>query len=427
MSDKMPRRAHTLGWRDVRPKKSGKWEARWADENGAARGRTFMDKAVARKYADDMATEVLRGSVGMQLNKPVRAALTEFLSRRLDYQTTALNERRMNEFLVAMPEVQTTANITDAVINRFDAILEARGSNPGGRHHHLKIVRAFCNFCRKKNWLRSDPFAGFKMPKSEFSGHPVTEEQFEKMCSIGWAGSNETGVANGLAWNGGNQYKDVDVWLRRAFIFGRETMLRISQVWKLTPADFREPNQLRVEGIKGQETEYKTLTPKAMAVLRELLPGCLPGARLFGYWSSVASMQCAVYKKAKRVGLPGLRYHDVCKVTRVTELDAAGFSIKEISQLSNTTPRTLLAHYIKPDKAQTQSKYEAFSNRKGANGYGANIPDSKTLGLPPTDPGLHIRPTLDPPETKNDGNLGGTAPQPRIDPVNGNNENTANS
>jgi integrase len=427
MSD-MPRRLHTIGWRDVRLKKSGKWESRWADEHGTARGKSWADKAVARKYADDMANAILRGSVGMDINKPVRDALAAFLERRLDPKTTALNERRVNEFLAAMPEVKLVSHLTDSVINRYDAVLESAGHNTGGRNHHLKIVRAFCKFCVEKNWLKVHPFTGFKMPKSDFEGRNVSQDDFDKMCSIGWVGSNERAGINGLGWYGGNQYKDVDVWLRRAFIFGRETMLRISQVWKLTPADFREPGEIRVKGIKHQPTVWVPLTEEALAIARSLLLGRAPGARLFDYWSSVASMQTSVYKKAQRVGLPGLRFHDVCKVSRVSQLDKAGFSIKEISQLSNTTPRTLLAHYIKPEREDTFAKYKRFQNPTGADVSGTKFPGSENTGLPPAvGPGLPIRPTPDRPETENSGNLGGSAPLPGIDSTSENNENESNS
>jgi len=400
MSD-MARHTHAPGWKDVRKKPSGKWEARWIDETGAVKGRSFVDKAVAAKLADDMARESERAAVGLGVtHKPIVNALAAFQDRRLDPKTVDLNGRRMKEFLLAFPALTLVDQITDTHINTFDRMLEAKGCNPGGRNHHLRIVRTFCKFCRDKNWLPTNPFLNFKMPKSDFEGRACTEEEFERMCSIGWVGGNKISDTYGIGWQGGNQYKDVDLWLRRAFRFGRETMLRVSQVWKLTPEDFREPGEIRVKGIKGQESEWKPLTEIALEVLRELLQVTKPGQRFFSYWSSVASLQQAVQKKATRVGLKGLRFHDVCKVTRVSQLDAAGFSIKEISQVSNTTPRTLLAHYIKPDKQKTFDKYRAFAQ---------------------------ARPASDPPETKLSGNLGVSQPQGGIESTTDNTQNGSTS
>ena len=80
-------------------------------------------------------------------------------------------------------------------------------------------------------------------------------------------------------------------------------------------------------------------------------------------------MKQSIHDKACRVGLKGVRFHDAGKVTRVTELDAAGFGIGEISVLNNTTAVTLARFYIQSNRQRTFDKYkEYFSGRPQTEG-----------------------------------------------------------
>ena len=58
------------------------------------------------------------------------------------------------------------------------------GHNPGGQSLALRILRTFCRFCRKKKWLTVYPFEDFKIPKSEFVGRYLTEEERAKLLSV---------------------------------------------------------------------------------------------------------------------------------------------------------------------------------------------------------------------------------------------------
>ncbi len=368
MIDRMKAR---LGWHNVRQRKdrNGQWEARYSDESGKVKGKLFLTKSQAQKYAWDAANGTLNAAVGLTVpKKSLEEARDSFLARSLDPKTTALNERRVNEFLDALPDIATTlrrakfqytGQITDEVINEFDKILVLKGCNPGGRHHVLKIVRAFCKYCMDKKWIGDYPFKGFKMPKSQFEGRLVTREEFALLCSRGWSGGNQHSESE---WGGGsNQYGDVDVWLHRALRFGRETMLRISQVWELSPVHFRAPDQLYIRGIKGQDGVWITLRPAAADILREIQNDLKPGERYFNYWSTVESMRASVHDKAIRVGLKGIRFHDACKVSRVSELDAMGTGLGKISELSNTSKKTLSAHYIKADRNRAFEEYATMN------------------------------------------------------------------
>jgi hypothetical protein len=172
--------------------------------------------------------------------------------------------------------------------------------------------------------------------------------------------------------------KEIDWWLNRAFRLGYSTILRISQVWKLTPEDFRAPDQLRIWPIKDQDPVWITLRPEAVAIIQELLPEAILHGRFFHYWASVESMRNSVEDKARRVGLgrlysddrrlirPGVRYHDVCKVTAISDLSDQGYGPGDLEHISNTSKKVLVDHYIKADRKRAFSRYMTHDGGKAA-------------------------------------------------------------
>lgn len=343
-----------LGWFGARIRGSGKFQARWCDADGLQSESGFITKEQARTYAQRKSTEALDVKVGTALlRKPIQAARDAFLNRATKGNTRALNERRVDEFLEDMPTIKYTSDLTSHAINQYARNLEA-GHNPGGQNHHLKIVRCFTKFCITSKWLTENPFLNFKMPKTEKVGRPLTDDEYDLMVTPG---------------NTHNQYKEGDKWLNLAFRFGHSTMLRISQVWKLTPADFKEPNLIRIDGIKGQDAVWLPLRDEAVAILREM-PIRAQQERYFSYWGTVDAMRNSVQDKARRCGIKPMirfvagkmrevypRFHDVCKVTRVTNLGQDGVSLGDVAHLSNTSKRTLAENYMLPDRDRAFANY----------------------------------------------------------------------
>ena len=117
----------------------------------------------------------------------------------------------------------------------------------------------------------------------------------------------------------------VDVHLNRALTFGLYSLLRISQVFGADWSHFKAPDQLWVPGIKGQDGRWITLHPKALEVM-----GQAQGAgSIFAYWETLDAFREAVYKKAKREGLRGVRFHET-KHTGISALLESGYSIPEV-------------------------------------------------------------------------------------------------
>src|SRR5262249_4205706 len=133
-----------LGWHGSRRRKNGKYQARWCDTEGLHSLGGFLSKTQSDAYALKMANEALNVKVGLAVaRKPIQDARKEFLDRRTKENTRALNTRRVDEFLTAMPEVQDTSQLTRNLIGRYAIKLERAGHNPGGQEHYLRIVRAF--------------------------------------------------------------------------------------------------------------------------------------------------------------------------------------------------------------------------------------------------------------------------------------------
>lgn len=357
---------YSKGWHSTRQKPSGKWEARWADESGAARGRCFLTKEQATKYAFNQAKQILDGAAGLSVpTKSILEAINSFLNRYTDEGTLAIYTRHLEGFTVAYPELTKTGQVTKHVIETYDADLTRSGHNPGGRRHVLKTVKTFTKYCRVNKWLIEDPFFQFKMPKSEFEGRALSPAETDKLIS-------------------GD--RDTDWFISRAVRLARSTMRRSGQIWALAPKHFREPGLIYFPSIKGQESEWLPLQPEAIAIIRELLARTDRPAldsRFFFCWSSVEHMRDAIRVKAIDMGLKGTRLHDAGKVTRVTELDAAGKGLGYISVVSGTSQQTLSRHYIKPDRRKAFQDYLTLQT------YGGPITGLKpteTQPQPPTPP-----------------------------------------
>lgn len=332
------------GWNDIRKKPSGKWEARWSDENGNARGKCFNTKTQATKYARDMANGIVDAALGIGASrKDVHEAVEEFfLWKRRDAGTIKIYERHFGDFFAHFPTITLIGHLTREIFVAYtNYLFDTKKHRPGGVRHIQKTFRAFTKFCIIKRWLTTSPFLDLRAPRSDFQGQALSPDKYEKMISI-------------------DPRYEVDVWINRALRIGNPCMMRISTVWGASSESFREPDEFYLPEIKDQEAAWIKLHPAALEVVKELMTITPAGQRFFTYWPTVDSMRQSMRKKAARVGLSGVRFHDAAKVTRVTELDAAGYGLGKISALSNTSKATLAKHYIKPDRRAAFAEYQTY-------------------------------------------------------------------
>lgn len=283
-----------------------------------------------------MALEACQVRAGQSVaGKDIRTALEAFLARQDVKQGTHDLNRRHLEAFITHGLLRSVDQMTEEKVNDWLGYLKAKGCNPGGQSLSLRIVRTFCRFCRKRRWLSIYPFEDFKIPKSEFVGRYLNEEERSRLVSI-------------------NPRYPVDVHLSRALTFGLYSLLRISQVFNCDWSHFKAPDQLWVPGIKGQDGRWITLHPNALAVMG----APKESGQIFNYWATLDSFREAVYKKVKRERLHGVRFHET-KHTGISALLEAGYSIPEVSRISGNSYRTI-AHYAHVSEQRVFEKWKSF-------------------------------------------------------------------
>jgi integrase len=319
-------------------RRNKKWHSGWRDDQGRCHSKAQpigAGKALGEEYARKMALEACQVRAGRAVSgKDIRVAVEAFLSREdVKAGTHDLNRRHLEALLVRF-NLRTVEQLTEDLVNTWLGHLKSLGYNPGGQSLSLRILRTFCRFCKKKNWLSFYPFEDFKIPKSEFVGRYLTEEERAKLLSV-------------------NARYEVDLHLNRALTFGLYSLLRISQVFNADWSHFKTPDQLWVPGIKGQEGRWITLHPKALDVM-----GTPKSGQIFDHWETLAAFREAVYKKAKREKLYGVRFHET-KHTGISALLEAGYSVPEVCKISGNSYRTI-AHYAHVNEQRVFEKWKNF-------------------------------------------------------------------
>ena len=316
-----------------------KWNSGWRDERGQCHSKVHpigAGKELAQEYARKQVIEACHVLAGQPVRgKEIRGAMEAFLTRE-DVKTCMhdLNRRHLEAVLDHF-KLRTVEQLTEDLVDDWLGHLKRAGSNPGGQSLSLRVLRTFCRFCRKKRWLTVYPFEDFKIPKSEFVGQYLTDEQRAKLLSI-------------------NPRYDVDYGLNRALNFGLYSLLRISQVFNADWSHFKAPDQLWIPGIKGQEGRWITLHPKA----RVAMGAPKASGQIFDRWETLAAFREAVYKKVKREKLSGVRFHET-KHTGISALLEAGYSIPEVCKISGNSPRTIM-HYAHVNEQRAFDKWKAF-------------------------------------------------------------------
>ena len=227
-------------------RRGAKWHSGWRDENGQCRSKVHSigaGKALALEYGRKMALEACQVRAGQPVHgKDLRTALESFFAREdVKSCTHDLNRRHLEAF-ISQFNLQAVDQLTEDLLHDWLGHLKGLGWNPGGQSLSLRILRTFCRFCRKKKWLSVYPFEDFKIPKSEFVGRYLSEEERARLLSI-------------------NPRYEVDLHLNHALTFGLYSLLRISQVFHADWNHFKAPDQLWVPGIKGQEGRWIQTVP----------------------------------------------------------------------------------------------------------------------------------------------------------------------
>ncbi len=325
-------------------RRGAKWYSGWRDERGQCHSHSHMvgtGKDFAHEYGRQRAMEARDIKAGHVVSgKSVRDALEEFCQRQdVKACTHALNRRHLEDFL-AHSRIHAIEQLSESLVHSWLAALKARDYNPGGQSLALRVLRTFCRFCRKRRWTTYYPFEDFKIPKSTFTGRYLTDAERARLLSV-------------------NPRYDVDRHLFRALTFGLYSLLRISQVFHANWEHFRAPDQLWIPGIKGQEGRWIRLHPKALEAMGEPKVS----GQVFDRWATLTQFREAVYKKAKREKLYGVRFHET-KHTGMSALLEAGYSLPEVCKISGNSLRTI-SHYAHVNEKRVFEKWKSFEYGRG--------------------------------------------------------------
>jgi integrase len=317
-----------------------KWYSGWRDERGRCHSKAHpvgAGRPLAQEYARKMAIEASQARAGQPrlTSKSIREALEAFLARENVKECTHELNRRHLEGVIDHFRLSTVGELRDELLHAWLGHLKSSGWNPGGQSLSLRILRTFCRFCIKKRWMTIYPFDDFTIPKSQFVGRYLSAEEREKLLSV-------------------NPRYDVDQHLHRALTFGLYSLLRISQVFAADWSHFKTPDQLWVPGIKGQDGRWIRLHPKALAAMGSPKES----GQIFDRWETLDAFREAVYKKAKREKLRGVRFHET-KHTGISALLEAGYSVPEVCRISGNSYRTI-AHYAHVNEQRVFEKWKGF-------------------------------------------------------------------
>ena len=98
----------------------------------------------------------------------------------------------------------------------------------------------------------------------------------------------------------------VDYHLNRALTFGLYSLLRISQVFHADWSISKRRTSFGCRASKGRKADGSRFTRRRWRRWgRRKNPG-----RIFDYWETLPAFREAVYKKAKRERLYGVRFHE---------------------------------------------------------------------------------------------------------------------
>src|SRR6266853_6481078 len=143
-------------------RRGAKWHSGWRDENGRCHSKVHpigAGKALAQEYARKMAIDACHVRAEQPVEgRDIHGALEAFLSREnVKSCTHGLNRRHLEAFISHL-NLRSIEQLREDAVNDWLGHLKSMGNNTGGQSLALRILRTFCRFCRKENWLAVYPF-----------------------------------------------------------------------------------------------------------------------------------------------------------------------------------------------------------------------------------------------------------------------------
>jgi integrase len=262
---------------NLRQKPSGRWEARYRDDRGRLRGKTFATKVEARRFLARVNADVQRGDyVDPRGGKEMFGSLaTAWLASGLHWKP--LTRRRYEGVLTShlLPEFQESpvGSIDRHGVQEYLGKLVAGGLSPGTVRKIYAVLRMVLDTAVETRALRANPAIGVRLPKASARKMLVLEAFQVEQLAVEVGAPYEL-LIRFAAWSGlrageiaGLQLSDVDLLRARvqvatsvadmggALLRGDTKNSRVRMI--SIPADLRDEiaAYLNARGVTGAEPD----------------------------------------------------------------------------------------------------------------------------------------------------------------------------
>ena len=234
-----------------------------------------------------------------------------------DYNGRRANEQNLSEKHCKNRRLFTYSLATFFVDKKFDLsscreFIEYKTltNKPASMRTVVKLLRAFVRFCFDYEYLNKDFSGKLILPTVPKVIHKFPTEQ-QAIAAIR-KGTEPNKTDNKLA-------QKSKIHVRQALLFALFTMLRHSEIRKLTVGDLDIPQKRFVVNSKGGAVELAVLTDNLIVPMTEWIQGKNPNDRLFEV--SEEAMRTALKRGFKKLGLPEQRVHDLRDVGALARLN----------------------------------------------------------------------------------------------------------
>lgn len=321
---------------------TGRYSVRWYDPVSGLKQRrqcdTFKDM---QKTKAEIMLELLNYKKGNRLEAaPPLGIFDRYLAEISTTHRPSTLELKRFALKDYLGSLVTMANITEDSINEWQRNMVVKKYKKDTMSLRLRELRAFINWCIKKDIIGSNPFKNISIPSSSFVGRRLNDlelqalldkcpEEFKPMLVL----EMETGARKGellsMTWD------DIDV---------------PSKVWTIPAAK-----------CKTKRARAIPLSDTAMQALASLFTGSNRLDQVFLGWQK-STLQ-SLWKRAKRdAGIEGrLRFHDL-RHTFASSWQGRGDSLKAIC---GWTTNKMLEHYKHVELNEVREDMESSRKKFG--------------------------------------------------------------
>lgn len=318
----------------------------WADGYRDGK-RTMRQSLKTRDMARARKKAMILESSEEKIYKSIDEAVDAFLKRcnidglgdgTLRKYTNTLN--KLKEYC----EKTGIDNMMEVDLDVLDGYRGSRSLAPVTTYKELELLRQFCEFCRDRKWMDSNPAKKIKPPRISQANmiEPYTREQIDAI------------------FKAASEFGQEDYERKRALAMVmvlRYTALRITDMATLSMDRISwtgERWRIFLHTAKNGKLVFLSIPEELIKVLDELpVPRGTEGERKYYFWNGTSkkrslskSVDETLRAVFKRSGVPSAHAHRF-RHTLATELLGEGASFEDIADILGNSVEIVIKHYAK--------------------------------------------------------------------------------